>query len=463
MASVMRPGGPGVATGMLSLEQLATEAQAGTIDTVLTAFTDMQGRLVGKRIDVTYFLDQVADHGIEGCNYLLALDMEMDPVPGYAMANWEKGYGDFAIAPDMSTLRRIPWLDRTALVLCDVVEHDGSPVAASPRQILIAQYERAQEMGYTPMFASELEFYLYKQSYAQAHEQDYRDLTPTIPYILDYHILATTMDENVIGQIRRGMRDAGIPVEFSKGEAWYGQHELNVRYADAVTSADRHTIYKNGVKEIAFLNGVSATFMAKPSEKDIGSSCHIHSSLVDSSGASVFVNGHDETDVFRHYLGGLRGRIRELALLIAPTVNSYKRYAAESWAPTSISWGRDNRTCGFRVVGHGQSRRAECRIPGADVNPYLGYAALLAAGLDGLEHDADPGPELVGNAYEAGGAEPFPSTLREAVDLWEQSEFAREAFGEAVWAHYLNYGRTEQRLFDQVVTDYERRRMFERG
>ena len=463
MASVTRPGGPGVAVGMLSLEALAGEADAGTIDTVVTAFTDMQGRLVGKRIDVGYFLEQVADNGIEGCNYLLALDMEMDPVPGYAMANWEKGYGDFGIAPDMATLRRIPWLDRSALVLCDVVEHDGSPVPASPRQVLIAQYERALAMGYTPMFASELEFYLYKESYAQAHEQDYRNLTPTIPYILDYHILATTMDENVIGQIRRGMRDAGIPVEFSKGEAWYGQHELNVRYADAVTSADRHTIYKNGVKEIAFLNGVSATFMAKPSEKDIGSSCHIHSSLVDTSGASVFVNGHDESDVFRHYLGGLRGRIRELALLIAPTVNSYKRYAAESWAPTSISWGRDNRTCGFRVVGHDQSRRAECRIPGADVNPYLGYAALLAAGLDGIERGTDPGPELVGNAYEAGKAEPFPSTLREAVELWENSEFAHDAFGEAVWSHYLNYGRTEQRLFDQVVTDYERRRMFERG
>jgi glutamine synthetase len=379
------------------------------------------------------------------------------------MANWEKGYGDFAIAADMSTLRRIPWLDRTALVLCDVVNHDGSPVVASPRQVLIAQYERALELGYTPLFASELEFYLYKQSYAEAHEQDYRDLTPTIPYILDYHVLATTMDENVIGQIRRGMRGAGIPVEFSKGEAWYGQHELNVRYADAVTSADRHAIYKNGVKEIAFLNGVSATFMAKPSEKDIGSSCHIHSSLIDSSGASVFVNGHDETDVFRHYLGGLRGRIRELALFIAPTVNSYKRYATESWAPTSISWGRDNRTCGFRIVGHDQSRRVECRIPGADVNPYLGYAALLAAGLDGIANESDPGPELVGNAYEAGQAEPFPSTLREAVDLWEGSEFARAVFGEHVWAHYLNYGRTEQRLFDQVVTDYERRRMFERG
>jgi glutamine synthetase len=464
MASITRPGGPGVTTGMLTVEQLGAEAQAGTIDTVVTAFTDMQGRLEGKRIDVSYFLDQVVEEGVEGCNYLLALDMEMDPVPGYEMANWEKGYGDFGIVPDISTLRRIPWLDRTALVLCDVVNHDSSPVVASPRQILIAQYERARELGYTPQFASELEFYLYKESYAQAHEQDYRNLTPTIPYILDYHILATTMDENILGQIRRGMAGAGIPVEFSKGEAWYGQHELNFRYADAVTSADRHVIYKNGVKEIAFLNGVSATFMAKPSEKDIGSSCHIHSSLIDSvAGTSVFVHGHEETDTFRHYLGGLRNRIRELALLIAPTINSYKRYAAESWAPTSISWGRDNRTTGFRIVGHGQSRRAECRIPGADVNPYLGYAALLAAGLDGIANQTDPGPELKGNAYAEGKAEPFPSTLREAVALWEQSEFARATFGEAVWNHYLNYGRTEQRLFDEVVTDYERRRMFERG
>jgi glutamine synthetase len=461
--SALRPGGPGGIAGMLSLDELGKEAEAETIDTVVTAFTDMQGRLVGKRIEVSYFLDQVVDNGVEGCNYLLALDMEMDPVPGYQLFNWEKGYGDFGIVPDLATLRRIPWLDRTALVICDVVNHDDSPVVASPRQILIAQYKRAHEQGYTPLFASELEFYLYKQSYAQAHEQDYSDLTPTIPYILDYHILATTMDENVLGAIRRGMQGAGIPVEFSKGEAWYGQHEVNTRYADAVTSADRHTIYKNGVKEIAFLHGVSATFMAKPSEKDIGSSCHIHSSLVDASGASAFVDGNEETDVFRHYLGGQRNRIRELALLLAPAVNSYKRYASESWAPTSISWARDNRTAGFRIVGHGQSRRVECRIPGADANPYLAYAALLAAGLDGIARGTDPGPELVGNAYAEAGAEPFPSTLREAVDLWERSDFVRETFGEEVWGHYLNYGRTEQRLFDEVVTDYERRRMFERG
>jgi glutamine synthetase len=448
---------------MLSVDDLRKEGEAGTIDTVVTAFTDMQGRLFGKRIQVDYFLDEVLEHPIEGCNYLLALDMEMDPVPGYEMANWERGYGDFAIVPDLRTLRRVPWLDRTALVLCDVANHDGSPVVASPRQVLIAQFERASEMGYTPMMATELEFYLYKESYAEAHEKDYCELTPTIPYILDYHVLATTMDEQYLGAIRRGIHAAGIPVEFSKGEAWYGQHEVNIRYADAVTAADRHTIYKNGVKEIAFLHGISATFMAKPSEKGIGSSCHIHSSLVDADGKSVFVDGDAETDVFRHYLGGQRARIRELALFVAPAVNSYKRYATESWAPTSVSWGRDNRTCGFRIVGHGDSTRVECRIPGADVNPYLGCAALLAAGLDGIENGTDPGPELVGNAYEAAEAEPFPSSLREAVELWESSEFAQAAFGEAVHKHYLNYGQTEQRLFDQVVTDYERRRMFERG
>jgi glutamine synthetase len=459
-----RPGGPGGTVGMLTIEDLRKEAEEGTIDTVVTAFTDMQGRLFGKRIQVEYFLEDVLEHGIEGCNYLLALDMEMDPVPGYEMANWEGGYGDFEIVPDLATLRRIPWLDRSALVLCDVANEDGSAVVASPRQVLIAQYERAAKMGYRPMMASELEFYLYKESYAEAHEKDYKGLTPTIPYILDYHILATTMDEAYLGPIRRGMHQAGIPIEFSKGEAWYGQHEVNFRYADGVSSADRHTIYKNGVKEIAFLNGISATFMAKPSEDDIGSSCHIHTSLVDpDSGDSAFVEGEEETDVFRHFLGGMRNHLREVALFVAPAINSYKRYATESWAPTSISWGRDNRTCGFRIVGHGPSRRIECRIPGADVNPYLGYAALLAAGLDGIENQTDPGPELKGNAYEEAEAEPFPSSLREAVELWEGSDFARKTFGESVWRHYLNYGQTEQRLFDEVVTDYERRRMFERG
>jgi glutamine synthetase len=459
-----RPGGPGTVTGMLTLDDLEKAVGDGTIDTIVTAFTDMQGRLMGKRIQGEYFIEEVCEHGVEGCNYLLALDMEMDPVPGYEMANWEKGYGDFGISPDLATLRRIPWLDTTALVLCDVVNHDGSPVVASPRQVLINQYERAYAMGFIPMMASELEFYLYRDSYAQAWEKGYRDLTPTIPYILDYHILATTIDEPFIQQLRRGMQAAGIPVEFSKGEAWYGQHELNMRYADAVTSADRHTIYKNGAKEIAARNGISATFMAKPSEKDIGSSCHIHMSLADRQGAAnTFVDGHEETDTFRHFLGGLRAHIREVALFVAPSINSYKRYASESWAPTSVPWGRDNRTCGFRIVGHDQSTRIECRIPGADVNPYLGYAAMLAAGLDGIENRLDPGPELIGNAYEAGAAEAFPSTLREALANWEGSDFVKNAFGEDVWKHYVNYGQTEQRLFDEVVTDYERARMFERG
>jgi glutamine synthetase len=458
-----RPGGPGSPHGMLTLQDLEQAVADGSIDTIVAAFTDMQGRLMGKRIEGEYFLEQVVSHGVEGCNYLLALDMEMDPVPGYRMANWESGYGDFGISPDMETLRRIPWLDATALVICDVVDHHGGPIVESPRQILIEQYERAYSAGFTPMMMSELEFYLFKQSYAQASEQGYKDLTPTIPYILDYHILATTMDEPFIQQLRRGMHHAGIPVEFSKGEAWYGQHELNLRYADAVTAADRHTIYKNGVKEIAAQNGIAATFMAKPSEKDIGSSCHIHISLVDSGGDNAFVDGDEENDTFRHFLGGLRAHVRELALFVAPSINSYKRYAAESWAPTSVSWGRDNRTCGFRIVGHGPSHRVECRIPGADVNPYLGFAAMLAAGLDGIENELDPGPELVGNAYEAAKAEAFPSSLREAVANWENSDFVKKAFGEEVWFHYLNYGQTEQRLFDQVVTDYERTRMFERG
>src|SRR3954454_2438264 len=458
-----RPGGLGTPHGLLTLQELEQAVADGSIDTVVAAFTDMQGRLMGKRIEGEFFLEQVVSGGVEGCNYLLALDMEMDPVPGYRLANWESGYGDFGIAPDMDTLRRIPWLDATAVVICDVAGHHGAPIVESPRQILIQQNDRAYAAGFTPMMMSELEFYLYKQSYAEAWEQGYKDLTPTIPYILDYHVLATTMDESFIQQLRRGMHHAGIPVEFSKGEAWYGQHELNLRYADAGTAADRHTIYKNGVKEIAALHGITATFMAKPSEKDIGSSCHIHMSLMGRDGNSVFVDGEEETDTFRHFLGGLRAHIRELALFVAPSINSYKRYAAESWAPTSVSWGRDNRTCGFRIVGERQSHRVECRIPGADVNPYLGFAAMLAAGLDGIENELDPGPELIGNAYEAGQAEAFPSSLREAVANWESSEFVKKTFGDEVWFHYLNYGQTEQRLFDQVVTDYERIRMFERG
>jgi glutamine synthetase len=444
---------------MLTLEELEAAVADGSVDTVVVAFTDMQGRLLGKRLHGEFFVEEhVGEHGVEGCNYLLALDMEMDPVPGYGIASWSQGYGDFVLRPDPATLRRIPWLEATALVLCDVVWHDGSPVAPSPRQVLLRQVERAAELGFTPMFGSELEFYLLKETYEEAHAKHYRDLTPSVPYILDYHVLATTYDEALIRQIRNGMQGAGIRVETSKGEAWPGQQEINFRYADAVTMADNHTIYKNGAKEIAFANGCSITFMAKPHHEWIGSSCHVHSSLW-RDGENAFAG---ESDVFKQYLAGQIACLKELALFIAPTINSYKRFAAGSWAPTTLAWGHDNRTCGFRIVGHGQGLRAETRIPGGDVNPYLGFAALLAAGLHGIEHELELPPALEGNAYES-DAERFPHSLREAIVALEEGTMARAALGDDVVDHYLNYARTEQRLFDEVVTCYERERLFERG
>jgi glutamine synthetase len=443
----------------MRLEELKSEVESGAIDTVVVAFTDMQGRLMGKRLHGEFFLEgEVAEHGVEGCNYLLALDMEMDPTPGYGIASWERGYGDFGLMPDMATLRRIPWLEATALVLCDVVWHDGSPVNPSPRQVLKRQVERAAELGYTAKFGSELEFYLLKESYEEAHAKHYRDLTPSVPYILDYHILATTYDEPLIRQIRNGMQGAGIRVETSKGEAWPGQQEINFRYEDAVTMADNHTIYKNGAKEIAHLNGQSITFMAKPDHTWIGSSCHIHSSLW-RDGESAFAG---ESDVFKHYLAGQIASLKELAIFLAPTINSYKRFAAGSWAPTTLAWGHDNRTCGFRIVGHGAGLRAETRIPGGDANPYLAFAALLAAGLNGVEQGLELPPPLEGNAYES-DAERFPHSLREAIEALESGTMARAALGDDVVDHYLNYARTEQLLFDEVVTCYERERMFERG
>ena len=443
---------------MLTLDELREEVDAGRIDTVVAAFTDMQGRLLGKREQAQYFLEESAQHGLEGCNYLLALDMEMDPQPGYGMASWEKGYGDFHLEPDLATLRRIPWLEGTAFVLCDVHWEDGTPVVASPRQVLKAQIERARAAGFEPMFGSELEFYLFEDSYREAHEKHYRDLTPTVPYILDYHILATTYSEPLIRQIRNGMQAADIPVESSKGEAWPGQQEINFRFADAVTMADNHSIYKNGAKEIAHLNGCSITFMAKPDHDWIGNSCHIHGSLWQ-GGKNVF---DGESDVFKQWLAGWIACSKELALFLAPTINSYKRYAAGSWAPTSLAWGHDNRTCGFRIVGHGQSLRTETRIPGGDVNPYLAFAALIAAGLHGIEQRLELPPPLEGNAYES-DAERFPSSLRDAVDALQAGSVARSMFGDDVVDHYVNYGRTEQRLFDQAVTSWERERLFERG
>src|SRR3954451_1235814 len=440
---------------MLTLDELRDDA---SIDTVVVAFTDMQGRLLGKRLHRDFFLDDIAEHGAEGCNYLLALEMEMDPVPGYAIASWERGYGDFVMKPDLSTLRRIPWLEGNALVLADVAWHDGTPVAPSPRQVLKRQVERAAALGFTPMFGSELEFYLLRESYPEAHARHYRDLTPSVPYILDYHILATSYDEPFIRTIRNSMHAAGIRVENSKGEAWPGQHEINFRFADAVTMADNHSIYKNGVKELAYQHGCSITFMAKPDHTWIGNSCHIHASLW-RDGQNAFGG---QSDTFRRFLAGWIAGARELAIFLAPNVNSYKRYAAGSWAPTTLAWGYDNRTCGFRIVGHDRSQRVETRIPGGDVNPYLAFAALIAAGLHGIEAGLELAPALEGNAYES-DAERFPSTLREAIDALEHATMAREALGDEVVEHYLNYGRTEQRLFDEAVTCYESERLYERG
>jgi glutamine synthetase len=444
---------------MLSLEDLRARAEAGEIDTVVVAFTDMQGRLLGKRLHVDFFLDETdAGQPVEGCNYLLALEMEMDPVPGYEIASWEQGYGDFALVPDLATLRRIPWLEGTALVLADVTWHDGSPVLPSPRQVLKDQVERAASIGFTPMLGSELEFFLVKETYAEAHAKGYEGLTPSVPYILDYHILATTYDEPLLRQIRNGMHAAGIPVEASKGEAWPGQQEINFRFADALKTADNHAVYKNGAKEIAFLNGCAITFMAKPFESWIGNSCHIHSSLWRGEEAAFAA----DDALFGSWLAGQIACLRELAVFAAPTVNSYKRYAAESWAPTTLAWGHDNRTCGFRVVGHGAARRVETRIPGGDVNPYLAFAALIAAGLEGIEQGLEPPAPLEGNAYES-DAERFPATLRDAIEALEGGTIARAAFGDQVVDHYLNYARTEQALFDRHVTDWERKRYFERG
>jgi glutamine synthetase len=444
---------------MLTLAELTACVESGEVDTVVVAFTDMQGRLMGKRLHGEFFLEKMAaEHPIEGCNYLLAVEMEMDPVPGYEIASWERGYGDFAVVPDLATLRRIPWLEATALVLGDVMWHDGSPVQPSPRQVLRAQLERAAALGFMPMVGSELEFYLLKETFSEAHAKDYRCLTPSVPYILDYHVLATTYDEPLLRAIRNGMHAAGIRVETSKGEAWPGQQEINFRFADALTMADNHVIYKNGAKEIAFLHGCSLTFMAKPFEDWIGNSCHIHSSLFRGDEPAF---ASDDT-LFDRWLAGQIACARELALFFAPTINSYKRYAAGSWAPTTLAWGHDNRTCGYRVVGHGKARRVETRIPGGDVNPYLAFAALIASGLHGIEQELEAPPALEGNAYES-DADRFPSSIREAIAALEEGTVARGAFGDQVVDHYLNYARTEQALFDRFVTDWERSRYFERG
>jgi glutamine synthetase len=452
----------------LTADALRDLVASGEIDTVLVCFPALQGRLMGKRVMGRWFVDELLDGGgtIEACNYLIALDVDMTPLPGYEFANWEQGYGDFRCVPDLATLRRIPWLDATALVLCDLVdEQTDAPVEESPRRILRRQIERAEARGLRVKIGAELEFFLFENSYRDAAARDYRNLTPHADVIEDYHIFQTTRDEYLIRAIRNGIDAAGIPVEFSKGEAGRGQHEINLVYADALEMADRHAIYKNGAKEIAALYGRSITFMAKWSMDEVGSSCHLHSSVWDATtGENLMWSDdapHHLSDTFRGWLGGIVATGRELAWMFAPTVNSYKRYQPESWAPTALAWGHDNRTCGYRLVGRGASYRVESRIPGADVNPYLAYAALIAGGLHGIEHTIEPPQPFVGNAYDAPDLLHVPSTLVEAIERLEGSSVAREAFGAAVHHHLVNTARQEWNTFNRAVTDWERRRNFE--
>jgi glutamine synthetase len=446
----------------LTLDELRGDVESGAVDTVLLVMTDMQGRLAGKRLHASFFVDEVAGHGAEGCNYLLAVDVEMTTVQGFAMSSWETGYGDFVFRPDLATLRRVPWLERTALVVADLEWEDGSPVAASPRQILRRQLARLAERGWYANVGSELEFMLFRDSYEQARAKRYHDLTTANAYNVDYSILGTTMVEDVIRPIRLGMAGAGIRVEDSKGECNFGQHEVNFRYSDALSMADNHSIYKNGAKEIAYLQGTALSFMAKYDERE-GNSCHIHMSLWDDSGSlSPGEDGHGRSRAFDHFVAGQLAATRELAYFFAPNVNSYKRYAWGSFAPTTLVWGVDNRTCGFRVVGHGQGLRLESRIAGADVNPYLAFAAMIAAGLHGIDNQLELEPAYPGNAYEAEGKPRLPGSLHESIALLEGSQIARSALGDDVVDHYLHYARTEQRSFEAAVTDWERFRSFER-
>jgi glutamine synthetase len=448
--------------GMLSREHLRVAASEGDIDTVVLAFTDMQGRLQGKRLSAEFFLDEVAEHYSEGCNYLLAVDVEMNTVDGYAMSSWATGYGDFVLRPDLGTLRWMPWHPATALVLADLTWLDGRPVVASPRQILQAQVQRLAERGWTAMAGTELEFIVFTDSYEDAAAKGYRDLGPANQYNVDYSILGTSRIEPLLRRIRHGMTGAGLYVESVKGECNLGQHEIAFRYADALTTCDNHSIYKTGAKEIAAQQGVSVTFMAKPTPRE-GNSCHIHLSLRDGNGVPVLAGDgpHGLSPTGEHFLAGQLAAMRELALCYAPNINSYKRYVPGSFAPTSVRWGVDNRTCALRLVGHGSSLRVENRTPGGDVNPYLAVAAMIAAGLDGIDRELPLEPACCGNAYAEDSAR-VPDTLRDALALWQRSELVAAAFGDEVTEHYANYASVELTAFDAAVTDWELRRCFER-
>jgi glutamine synthetase len=448
--------------GMLTLEQLRVEVGDGSIDTVVLAFTDMQGRLQGKRLAAEFFLDEVAEHFSEGCNYLLAVDVDMNTVDGYAMSSWETGYGDFVLRPDLSTLRQMPWHPATALVIADLTWLDGAPVTASPRQILQRQVDRLAERGWAALAGTELEFVVYADTFEAAAAKNYRGLVPANQYNVDYSILGTSRVEPLLRRIRNGMAGAGMYVESAKGECNLGQHEIAFRYAPVVQTCDNHSIYKTGAKEIAAQDGMSLTFMAKPNARE-GNSCHIHLSLRDDDGNPVLAGDRDHglSKAGEHFLAGQLAALRELTLCYAPNVNSYKRYVPGSFAPTAVRWGIDNRTCALRLVGHGNSLRPENRTPGGDVNPYLAVAAMIAAGLDGVDRELPLEAAYGGNAYADEGPR-VPASLRDALALWEGSDLAAQAFGMDVVAHYANYARVELAAFDAAVTDWELQRGFER-
>jgi len=459
--------------GMLREAELRELVASGHIDTVLTVFPDLYGRLVGKRISARYFCEEILAHGMHACDYLLACDMEMDPVPGYRFASWADGYGDVHCVPDMNSLRRATWLERTALVLCDVQDaEDHTPVAVAPRTLLKRQMERAAAVGVRPMGASELEFFVLRETYESAQRKSFENLEPFGWYVEDYHVLQGTKVEGLIGAIRRHLDNSGVPVEFSKGEWGPGQHEINVRYCDLFEMADRHVIYKQIAKELALQQGLAVTFMAKLDERYAGSSMHIHSSLWSLGpprplfAAAASPAGGDLAvlpEPFRWWLGGLLHHARACTLLFAPNVNSYKRFRAGSFAPTGIAWSYDNRTAGFRIVGRGPSLRVECRIPGADANPYLAFAATIAAGLDGLAKHIEPPPMFRGDVYAAADVPRVPASLTEAITEFEASDLFRDAFGGEVVEHLVHFARTEQRKFDEAVTSWERRRFLERA
>jgi glutamine synthetase len=449
--------------GLLTLDRLRELVGAGEIDTVLLAITDMQGRLQGKRCGAEYFLNEVVPHAAEACNYLLAVDVEMNTVGGYRMSSWDRGYGDFVLRPDLATMRHVPWHEGTALVLADIEWFDGSPVPASPRQVLRRQLDRLAEHGLAAFVGTELEFIVFDDSYEEAWQYGYRNLTPANQYNVDYSMLGTGRLEPLLRDIRNGMSGAGMYVESAKGECNPGQHEIAFRYADALTTCDNHSIYKTGAKEIAARHGKSLTFMAKYNERE-GNSCHIHISLRGPDGDPAMPGDgpHGFSPVMERFLAGQLACTRELTYFFAPNINSYKRFMAGSFAPTTIAWGRDNRTCALRVVGHGNSLRVENRLAGGDVNPYLAVAALIAAGLHGIREELVLEPELVGNAYQHGDRPQVPSTLRESAALLAESKLARAAFGDEVVEHYLNNARVELAAFDAAVTDWEKVRGFER-